>query len=161
MMLSNHKNVFRVNHTLYKVIGWTGLILFSASVAACLRANAGGASLVFLFFVLLSIYLIFSPGWMEVDLETIHFYQPLSKYKMRWDEVKYVEIDRQFGNMAFFGKDKVMNIIGPAGWSGDEKFETINFVFGQIKNEELKSSKRKRHWLDFQKIQKSNKIYLN
>jgi hypothetical protein len=135
-MLQSNKltKVYKVKHTSVKIIGWLNILLFGFGAVGAWYANTPfGFVLIFVFAFLLGIYLVAASGDMEADLESIRFNQPFTKYRMNWDDIECVEFDQQFGNMVFFGKGKILNVIGPAAWSGkNEKQEMINFVFGRI-----------------------------
>lgn len=135
MSQSNENKIITVKHTTYKIVGWLCLLLFAFATIMSWRANTGYLPLIFLFFVLLGLYIIWTTGRMEADSNSIRFCSHFGKYEMKWEEVDYIEIDKQMGNVVFFGKNQVLQTIGPAGWdSKKEKLEMINFLFGELKN---------------------------
>ena len=138
MFQPDESKIFTVKHTTYKVIGWMNLLLFTLCTAVSWKVGTGYIPLVFLFFVLLGLYVIWATGHMEADSISIRFYSHFGKYEINWDEVEYIEMDKQAGNIVFFGKNKVLQTIGPTGWTGKkEKLEMINFLFGQIENRKI------------------------
>lgn len=131
----NPDKVFIVHHTFYKSIGWFGLILFLSMASISLYIGITLAFIFFLVFFIFNIYMLLTIGYMEVDSESIRYYSPRGKYQMKWEEIEYIEIDQQFNNMAFFGDNKTLNVIGSTGWSDKEaKRETGTFIAEQIKN---------------------------
>ena len=137
-MLQSGDRILTVRHTFYKFAGWIGVLFSVFCTVMSWRANTGYLPLLFLVFGLIGFYIILVSGRMETDSKSIRFYSHLGKYEMNWNEVEYVEIDRQMGNIVFFGKNKVLQTIGPMGWTGKkERLEMATFLFGQIKNFEI------------------------
>lgn len=125
--------VLIVKHTYYKVVGYLcGAFSVFCAVGAW-RAGAGSAALVFLIFVALAIFILLNAGYMQTDSEWIRYYLPLRSYQIRWDEVRYIEIDSQGGNMVFVGENKTLATNGPVAWSGKDKKEMYQFIGAQIK----------------------------
>lgn len=138
MLQSDENRIFTVKHTTYKIIGWVNLLLFTFATIMSWRANTGYIPLIFLFFALLGLYIVLASGHMEVDSKSIRFYSHFGKYKINWDEIKYIEIDKQLGNIVFFGDEKVLQTIGLQGWTGKkEKLEMADFLFEQIENRKI------------------------
>jgi len=134
-MLQSHNltKIFRIKHTFIKIVGWINILFCAFFAVMSWRAGATpGVSFIFVFFITLGVYLVLASGDMEADSESIRLNLSLAKYRINWSDIEYIEVDQQYGNMAFFGNGKVLNIIGPAGWSGNEKQEMINFIFHRI-----------------------------
>lgn len=93
------------------------------------RANPGRASpvthafvvLMFLTFVALGVYLLFSSGSLEVDEQRVTYRTVLAEYRMNWSEITYIEIDGRGSNIVFCGKHKRLAALGPMWWSGNKR----------------------------------------
>ena len=124
--------VLIIKHTPSKVVGWIGGAFFIFCGVMSWRAGARGASLLFFGFVALSGYLILSSGSMHINSDSIKYYLPLRSYKIRWNEVQYIEIDRQGSNIVFCGENKRLAMLGPAFWCGKDRIDTFRLVAAQI-----------------------------
>jgi len=124
--------VLTVRHTFYKVVGYLCLTFFVFCAVMSWRAGAHGATLVFLIFVVLGSWVILSSGSMQMDSQSIRYYLPLRSYQMIWNEVQYIEIDKQAGSMVFVGENKRLAVNGPATWSGKDKMEMAQLISAQI-----------------------------
>lgn len=98
------------------------------------RRRARGMSLLCFGFVALAIYVILSSGSMHINSDSIKYYLPLRSYKIKWNEVQYIEIDRQGSNIVFGGENKRLAMIGPAYWSGKDRIDTHRLIKAQIEN---------------------------
>lgn len=121
-----------VTHTFYKVVGWVCVIFAVCCGVMAWRAGGRGLSLFFLLFVALGVYIILNSGSTQMDSQSIKYYLPLGKYQIKWDEVQYIEIDKQGGNMVAVGKNKRLAMNGPTSWSGKDKMEMRKLIGAQI-----------------------------
>lgn len=133
MVATDATRVLIVRHTGYKLVGYLcGAFSVFCTVGAW-RAGASSAALIFLIFVALAIFILLNAGSMQMDSEGIRYYLPLRSYQIRWDEVRYIEIDRQGGNMVFIGDNKTLATNGPVSWAGKDKMEVHRLISAQIK----------------------------
>jgi|GEM_PF-1311235 len=120
-----------IKHTYYKVVGWVGIAFFMICTLGSWSAGAGRTSLIFLGFVVLGSYLILNSGSMQVDSDSIRYYLPFRSYQIKWNEVRYIEVDSQVGSMVFVGENKQLAVNGPMAWTGKDKFEIGSFISAQ------------------------------
>ena len=121
-----------VTHTFYKVIGWVCVVFGVCCGVMAWRAGGRGLSLFFLLFVALGIYIVLNSGSTQMDSQYIRYYLPSGRHQIRWDEVRYIEIDKQGGNMVFVGENKRLAMNGPVSWSGKDKLEMLKLIRIQI-----------------------------
>ena len=121
-----------VYQTFYKVVGYLCLAFFIFCAVMSWRAGAHGATLVFLIFVTLGGYVILSSGSLQMDSQYIRYYLPFRSYQIRWNEVQYIEMDKQASSMVFVGENKQLPVHGPAVWSGKDKREMALLISAQI-----------------------------
>ena len=69
---------------------------------------------------------------MQVDSDSIRYYLPFRSYQIKWNEVRYVEVDNQVGSMVFVGENKQLAVNGPMAWIGNDKFEMGKLISEQI-----------------------------
>ena len=124
--------VLVIKHTLNIVLGWVGFVFFMLGGVMSWRAGARGTSLVFLVFVALSSYLLLNSGSMQVNSDSIKYYLPFRSFQIKWNEVKYIEIDRQAGSMVFVGENKRLSTNGPKLWTGKDKNDAGKLFSSQI-----------------------------
>ncbi len=124
--------VLIIKHTPARVVGWIGVVLFTFGSAGALSAGAYGPSLLFLVFVALGGYIILASGSMQMTSDFITYHLPLRSYQIKWNEVRYIEIDAGGGNMVFVGDDKRLAVLGPAFWSGKDKIYLNEFMGKQL-----------------------------
>ena len=126
-----------IKHTPYRVLGWM-LITFCVFCAiGSWRAGARGVALGFLLVSLVGVFIVFSSGSMHVDSDSIKYYLPLASYQIRWNEVRFIEIDAQGGNMVFVGENKRLAVNGPMSWSGKDKRQMRDLIMAQIEKYEI------------------------
>ena len=101
-------------------------------IVGSLNAGAYGASLIFLLFAALGVYLILGSGSMHLDADFITYHLPLRSYQIKWNEVRYIEIDAGGGNMVFAGDGKRLAVVGPAFWSGKDKIYLHKYMNEQM-----------------------------
>ena len=132
MSSANTTRALIIKHTGSKVVGW-GCVAFSVfcSVGAW-SAGDRKTSLWFLVFVALGGFLILNSGSMQVDSESIRYYLPLRSYQIKWNEVQYIEMDSQGGNMVFVGENKKLAVNGPRFWFGKDKRDLAMLIAAQI-----------------------------
>jgi hypothetical protein len=121
-----------VKHTFYAVVGWVGIVFFMLGGVMAWRTGARGSSLLFLGFVALSSFLVLNSGSMQVDSDSIKYYLPFRRFQIKWNEVKYIEIDSQAGNMVFVGENKRLATNGPKLWTGKDKNDAGKLMSAQI-----------------------------
>ena len=137
MSAANTSKVLTIKHTPARVVGWIDVVFATFGSIGALSAGAYGPSLLFLIFVALGGYLILSSGSMQMTSDYITYHLPLRSYQMKWNEVRYIEIDAGGGNMVFMGDDKRLAVIGPAFWSGKDKIYLSEFMGKQLDKYEL------------------------
>jgi hypothetical protein len=103
------------------VLGWGGLTVYGGAVILSWLAGERGWSLVFLTPIAVwSISLIF-PAAIEIDTRTItYIIPPFGRYRMRWDEVQWIEQSLDSSWMILHGKNKKLAMLGTDLWAGAE-----------------------------------------
>ena len=132
MSLTDTTRALTIKHTGYRVVGWACIAFFRFCTLGSWNAGAGRISLIFLGMAVLCSYLILNSGSMQVDSDSIRYYLPFRRYQIRWNEVQYIEIDKQGGSMVFVGENKQLAVNGPIAWSGKDKFEISRLIGKQI-----------------------------
>lgn len=127
-----------IKHTAYRVVGWVAGAFFIFCSAMAWRAGARGASLFFLGFVALGCYIILSSGSMQMDPDSIKYYLPWRSYQIKWNEVRYIEIDSQGSSMVFVGENKRLAVNGPIAWSGKDKIDMRKLIGKQMEKYDIK-----------------------
>lgn len=131
-MSSPDTRALTITHKYVKVWGWIGLVFFIVCSVGAWNAGARGPTLVFLAFVALAVFLLLNSGSMQVDSDSIRYYLPFRSYQIKWNEVQYIEIDGQGGNMVFVGENKKLAVNGPKLWSGKDKPDTMRLIGIQV-----------------------------
>jgi hypothetical protein len=121
-----------IKHTPQKVVGWLCVAFFTFGGVSAWLAGQRSASLLFLVFVALGGFILLNSGSMHVDYDSITSYLPFRSYQIKWNEVRYIEIDRQGGSMVFVGEDKKLAVNGPALWAGKDKRDAANLIAAQM-----------------------------
>ena len=129
---ANTPRVLTVKHTYSKVAGWLGVVFSIYACAITWRAGDRGSSLVILGFAALGIYLILTTGSMQVDSDSITYHLPLRSYQIKWNEVRYIEIDRQGHSLIFVGDDKTLATQGHKLWTGKDKMDMPDLIATQV-----------------------------
>ena len=124
--------VLIIKHTPVRVLGWLVVSFCVFAAVGAWRAGARGPSLFFLIFGALGVYFILGSGAMHVDSDSIKYHLPLRGYQIKWNEVRYIEMDRQGGNIVFAGENKRLAMIGPAFWSGKDKSDVHKLIGQQL-----------------------------
>lgn len=124
--------VLVIKHTPCKVLGWIVVAFCVFAIVGSWNAGAYNASLLFLVFAGLGVYLILGSGSMHLDSDYITYHLPLRSYQIKWNEVRHIEIDAGGGNMVFAGDDKRLAVIGPAFWSGKDKIYLHKYMNEQL-----------------------------
>ena len=128
-----------------KHIVWLDFAVFGLFTILSWRDGARGASLVFIFFIGLGIFLLLFLGPLEMNDKFIRHTVPLGCWQMDWDEVEKIEVaPKEGGDMVLHGKDKRMAIPGTTLWSGKEKERMIEFFNAEVKKREIKTERTKR-----------------
>lgn len=127
----------RVKLTFMKALGWSVVVLLLGLAVGAYLSGERGVSFGFLAFSLLGVYLILASGAIEMDADVITASTPLSRYQIRWDEVRSVETDIQRQGIVFVGNDKRMAMPGPMYWSGADKPAMIKLYLAQIEQRNL------------------------
>jgi hypothetical protein len=62
------------------------------------------------------------PDNVEMDAEAVtHIIPPFGRFRMRWDEIGWIEVDLAGYWMVIHGKDKSLSMMGPSIWSGRDR----------------------------------------
>ena len=124
--------VLVIRHTFYMVVGWVGIVFFMLCGVMASRAGARGSSLLLLGFAALSGFLVLNSGSMQIDSNSIKYFLPFRSFQIKWNEVKYIEIDSQGGSMVFVGENKRLATNGPKIWTGKDKNDAGKLMSAQI-----------------------------
>jgi hypothetical protein len=131
------KEQFSVAHTPYKIVGWMCITLFTFSSIMAARAGVFGVALIFLLFVSLGIYLVLGSGSMTVNSEEIRYKLPLANYKIKWQEINYVEVDQQFSSLVFVGENKRLAVNGVTAWRRKNRQKMMEFLLEQMRHNSI------------------------
>src|SRR5262249_38841329 len=93
--------------------------------------------LFFLLFVALGAYLILASGSTYMNKDSITYITSIGVYRLRWDEVREVEIDPFHGNLVFIGQNKVLSMLGPSCWSGKDREQMWRLLLAQIETRDI------------------------
>ena len=132
MLSAEMTRVLIIKHAYPKLVGWASVAFFLFCTVGSWSAGARLQAPLFLIFVALGIYILLGSGSMQVDSDSIRYYLPLRRYQIKWNEVQYIEIDRQGSSMVFFGENKKLAVIGPMYWSGINRFDVGRLIAAQI-----------------------------
>lgn len=146
-----------VNPTFVRVTAWVCIIFFLFCGVMSWRAGNGKAALLFLLFVTLGVYLLLFSGRMEMDAQCIIYRTPLANYRIKWDEVLRIQIDRQGGNIFFCGEDKRLAAVGPMFWRGKDKMEMLKLLSTKVKEQGIETQETEKAML---RLSKNTKVDL-
>lgn len=118
--------------TSVKIIAWAGIIFFLICALMAWRSGLGWGTLWFISFELLCLYLL-TAGSVEMDSRHITYRTPFNTFRIRWDEIRRIEVDDKAGNIVFWGDDKRLNALGPGFWSGSDSRKMRKLLDRQIK----------------------------
>lgn len=124
--------VLTIKHTPAKVVGWACLVLCLSGAVAAWTAGARGPALLLIGVMSIGAYIVLGSGSMQMNSDSVYYSLPLRSYQIKWNEVKYMEIDRQGGNMVLAGENKRLAMVGPYLWSGKNRVRTLRFIGEQI-----------------------------
>ena len=124
--------VLVIRHTFNMVVGWIGIVFFMVCGVMASRSGAGGTSLLLLGFTALGGFLVLNSGAMQIDSDSIKYYLPFRRFQIKWNEVRYIEIDRQGGSMVFVGENKRLATNGPKLWTGKDTNDAGKLISAQI-----------------------------
>lgn len=119
--------------TNYQWIGWVGLLFCLTCAFFSWNAPKGGPIVgsSFLFFGLLSLYLIVAKATMKVDADSIEASSLFGRSRILWGEVQRLAMDESQGNLTFHGRDKRLSFAGPAQWGSGNRSEMMLFLAAQ------------------------------
>ena len=137
MSTTNTTRVLNIKHTPARVVGWISIAFSLFGSAGAWSAGAYGPSLLLLLFGALGGYLILGSGSMQINSDSITYHLPLRSYQIKWNEVRYIEMDRGGGNMVFVGENKRLAVLGPALWSGKDKVDLQKFLMEQLERYDI------------------------
>ena len=132
MTVENGDRLLIFRPTILRIISWTCILFFLVGAVGSARAGALKVSLVFVFFIGLGVYLLLFSGTLEMNSETIFYRTPLGRYRIRWDEVRRLELDRVGSVMVFWGENKRLVALGPYYWQGADRKDMMFLVAAQI-----------------------------
>jgi len=76
-------------------------------------------------------------GTTEMDEKAITSRSLIEGYRIKWSEVKRIEMDNSEGGIVFKGDDKQLVIPGRFFWSGKDKKQTVSFFDAQVEQKHL------------------------
>jgi len=129
---SDNSEHYEVKLGSYKVVGWLGVVFFTLCSAGAVWSRQYRPIAVFGFFVALSIYTILAAGEYCFNQEDVTHQTVLGtfRYRIRWEEIKSIEIGAADGTIVFHGEDKRFVIAPLSAWSGPQKLDAYK-LFAQ------------------------------
>jgi hypothetical protein len=109
---SSGQSVTVKTHGFIKIVGFVGAALFSLGAFMAWLAGQGSVSPGLLVMAAIGLLLPLLSGSVEADDYFITCVMPLWKFEIRWDEVSYIEIDREGQALVFVGEQKRLSIWG-------------------------------------------------
>ena len=130
--------------TLLRGIGWVCSAFFVFGAFGSLQAGAWKPALIFILMIGLGAYMVLVAGTLEMDSETIFYRMPLANYRIRWDEVTLIELDKVGSNIVFWGENKRLVALGPYFWQGADRTDMLLLVAAQIDKHGIKTQQSER-----------------
>ncbi len=85
------------------------------------------------------IFYILIYGNLSMSSEEISYTTPLGKYRMKWDDVKQVEMNSKDGDLVFYAEDRStrMAVVGPGFWCGRDKRELRQLLDHELEKRQI------------------------
>ena len=112
--------LLRSNQYPARIVGWFGLFLFASMTIISIRYLICFVPIYGLG-LLMSIVILLGVGSLEFDPESITYSAWMGQYRLRWDQILWIEQEPTGGWLLLYGENKRLGIPGPSMWSGRSK----------------------------------------
>jgi hypothetical protein len=130
-------HILSVNHPLVRGIGIVGIVVFLAFAGLSFYNHQQTEAACFLILAALSLIPFLVYGTTEMDEQAITSHSIIGNYRIRWNEVKHIELDNSEGGIVFKGDGKQLVIPGRFFWSGEDKKQMVELFDQQVKTRKL------------------------
>lgn len=133
------KPMLAVKATMAKAICWFSAVVFLFGAVVCYPEDHGYIWAVFLLLAATSVFWNLIHGELRMSSEDIIYATPLGKYRMKWDDVKQVDMDPKDGALAFYAEDRStrMAVVGPMFWWGRDKRELRQLLDNEVEKRRI------------------------
>jgi hypothetical protein len=128
------------DYPLAEIIGWTCMAAFIFLTISALYDKELAMSMFFAVLVLLTPLIIIPGGQSQIDREYITRKNKLGIYKIKWDEVREVQLSPNRDKIIFIGENKQLVIKGPTQWGNGDGEKFFRILINQIKARQIKTS---------------------
>jgi len=134
---SGHNRPLSVNHRWLRGLGVAGTVIFLCIAIFFFYTHQSTDAECFLILVVLSLIPFLVYGTTEMDEQTITSQSLIGRYRIKWSEVKRIEMDDTEGGIVFKGDNKQLVIPGRFFWSGLDKAQMSDLFDQQVKARKL------------------------
>ena len=126
-----------VDHWIMRVAGWAGLTFFTSVSVDALLTGQGNLFALFIGPTLLAGISIFNWGVTIFDSEGVTRRTMIGTWRIRWDELRRVEISPLNIWLVLEGRKKRVALSGPALWPGAEREEMLTILRAQAEHRHI------------------------
>jgi hypothetical protein len=129
--------ILTVNHWIPKGIGIFGALFFLFGAIGGFYTKQPLVGIFFLIFSAYSFFVFLLYGKTEMDKKAILQKSIIGSFKIKWYEVKGIEVDAGGNSIVFKGENKQLVIPGRSFWTGKDKKQMIELFNAQIEEKGL------------------------
>jgi hypothetical protein len=130
-----------VKQTSTKVLGLALCLIFGLAAVWVVYLGGIWTSSVFFAGFLLGLYLILGTGTIELDEQGITEHTLLGSYRIGWNEITHLEVDKTYSTLVFAGVSKRLVLTGTSSWNGKDKIDALSFLSTQLKERSIEVRK--------------------
>lgn len=126
-----------VDHWIIQMVGWTGLAFCIATAFEAWSQGEWGVLSTLAIPGLLSGSLIIHWGVTEIDPEGIRRRTLFGSWQIRWDQLRWLEMDLTGTTLVLGGENCQMVISGPVMWAGADRADVLAMIHAQTESRKL------------------------
>lgn len=120
-----------VDHWLIQMAGWTGLAFWIITSLEAWAQGQWGVLAMMALPGLLSVSFIVRWGITEINPDGIRRRTLFGAWEMRWEDMRWLELDVTGTTLVFGGEDSQIVISGPVLWAGPDRADMLAMIHAQ------------------------------
>ena len=126
-----------VDHWLVQAFGWSSIAFWIATTIQALENGQPFLIPIYLLLAIIAAGVVLNWGVTEFDNDGITRRTVMGVWSIRWDELRWMEMDMMGTTLVFIGEDRQMVIYGPSLWIGPDRRNVLSLLHAQAEHRKV------------------------